>query len=63
MLITDVTPIGGFVSTYAHGSPSEDAHTPRMGDGTPLFRDAWDYLLSGLPRRPGFGAAITVDER
>ncbi len=64
MLVTDVTPVGGFVGTNAHGAPSNDASTPRAADGTPLFRDAWDYLLTGIPRRPGIGADITArDER
>lgn len=53
MLVTDVTPVGGFVGTNAHGSPSNDANTPLAADGTPVLRDAWDYLLTGLPRRPG----------
>jgi len=55
MLVTDVTPVGGFVGTNAHGSPSNDANTPLLADGTPLFREAWDYLLTGRPRRPGLG--------
>ncbi len=59
MLITDVTPVGGFVGTNAHGSPSNDANTPLLADGTPLFREAWDYLLTGLPRRPGVGNALS----
>jgi len=55
MLVTDVTPVGGFVGTNAHRSPSNDLNTPLAADGTPLPRDAWDYLLTGMPRRPGLG--------
>lgn len=63
MLITDLLPRGGFVGLNAHASTATDAVTPLAADGTPLLRDAWDYLLTGLPRRPGIGAGITGDER
>ena len=60
MLVTDVTPQGGFGGTRAHGSPSEDLSTPLAADGTPLLRDAWDYLLTGMPRRPGVGNLVSI---
>jgi hypothetical protein len=50
MLVTDLAPQNG---TSPHGAPSNDLNTPLAADGTPLLRDAWDYLLTGLPRRPG----------
>ncbi len=53
MLVTDLTPHGGLVGLNAHASPATDAFTPLAPDGTPLLRDAWDYLLTELPRRPG----------
>ena len=46
MLVTDLTPQGGFVGTNAHGAPSNDLNTPLGPDGTPLLRDAWRYLLT-----------------
>jgi hypothetical protein len=46
MLVTDLTPQGGFVGTNAHGTPSNDLNTPLGADGTPLLRDAWRYLLT-----------------
>jgi len=46
MLVTDLTPVGGFVGTNAHGAPSNDLNTPLGPDGTPLLRDAWRYLLT-----------------
>lgn len=46
MLVTDLTPVGGFVGTNAHGSPSQDLTTPRRTDGTPVLLDAWRYLLT-----------------
>lgn len=58
MLVTDLTPQGGFVGLNAHTSPATDLTTPRAPDGTLLLRDAWRYLLIGLPRRPGFGDQV-----
>src|SRR5438552_2380436 len=46
MLVTGLTPQGGFVGTNAHGAPSNDLNTPLGPDGTPLLRDAWRYLLT-----------------
>ena len=46
MLVTDVLPHGGFVGNNARGSVSNDANTPLNPDGTPVFRDAWRYLLT-----------------
>ena len=46
MLVTDLTPQGGFVGTNAHGAPSNDLNTPLGPDGTPLLRDAWRYILT-----------------
>jgi hypothetical protein len=57
-LVTDLTPQGGFVGLNAHGAPSNDLNTPLAADGTPLLRDAWDYLLTGRPRRPGLGEQV-----
>ena len=58
MLVTDLTPHGGLVGPNAHVSPATDAFTPLAPDGTPLLRDAWDYSLTGLPRRPGRGEQV-----
>lgn len=52
MLVTHYLPLRG-AGRAAHGASSTDANTPLAADGTPLFRDAWDYLLTGHPRRPG----------
>ena len=61
MLVTDLPPQAG---TNPHGAPSNDLNTPLAPDGTPLLRDAWDYLLTGLPRRPGIGGGINaLDQR
>jgi hypothetical protein len=46
MLVTDVTPVGGFLGMNAHGAPSNDANTPLTADGTPILRAAWRYLLA-----------------
>ena len=46
MLVTDVTPVGGFLGMNAHGAPSNDANTPLTPDGTPILRAAWRYLLA-----------------
>jgi hypothetical protein len=43
-LVTDLTPVGGFVN--AHGAPSNDFNTPLRSDGTPELLDAWRYLLT-----------------
>ena len=43
-LVTDITPVGGFVN--AHGAPSNDFNTPLRSDGTPELLDAWRYLLT-----------------
>ncbi len=52
MLVTHYLPLRG-TGRAAHGSSSVDANTPLAADGTPLWRDAWDYLLTGSPRRAG----------
>jgi hypothetical protein len=59
MLVTRYLPLRG-PGRAAHGASSVDANTPLNADGTPLFRDAWDYMLTGLPRRPGVGEAIVT---
>jgi hypothetical protein len=46
MLVTDLTPQGGFVDNTAHGVPSNDLNTPLGPDGTPVLLDAWRYLLT-----------------
>jgi hypothetical protein len=46
ILVTDVTPVGGFVGMNAHGSPSNDQNTPLDANGVPLLRAAWRYLLA-----------------
>lgn len=53
VLVTDVTPVGGFVGTNAHGSPSNDLNTPLRPDGTPVLRDAWRYLLTAREHDEG----------
>lgn len=62
MLVTDLTPQGGFVGLNAHASPATDAFTPVALDGTPLLREAWRYLLGALPRRPGVGEQVAEGE-
>jgi hypothetical protein len=57
MLVTHYLPLRG-PGRAAHGASSVDANTPLNADGTPLFRDAWDYMLTGIPRRPGIGDAL-----
>jgi hypothetical protein len=52
MLVTHYLPLRG-PGRAAHGSSCVDANTPLAADGTPLWRDAWDYLLTGSPRRAG----------
>jgi hypothetical protein len=32
-----------------HGMIVVDARTPRFGDGTPVYKPVWDYLLTGKP--------------
>ncbi len=59
-LYTDLTPVGGFIGQAAHASTATDAATPLAPDGTPLLRNAWRYMLTASPRRPGAGAAIAV---
>ncbi len=61
MLVTHYLPLRG-AGRAAHGSPCSDANTPLAADGTPLFRDAWDYLLTGLSRRPGMSEVAMEDE-
>ena len=53
MLVTDLTPQGGFVGQSAHASTATDKFTPLAADGSPALLDAWTYMLGGLPRRPG----------
>ena len=53
MLVTGLTPRGGFVGLNAHMSTAHDSFTPLAGDGTPLLLDAWRYMLSALPKHPG----------
>jgi WD40 repeat protein len=53
MLVTDLTPQGGFVGLHAHASTATDPFTPIAADGSPLLLDAWRYMLTALPRRPG----------
>jgi len=53
MLVTGLTPVGGFVGLNAHGSTATDSFTPLAADGTPLLLDAWRYMLSATPRHPG----------
>lgn len=53
MLVTDLTPQGGFVGLNAHASTATDPFTPIAADGTPLLREAWRYMLGALPRRSG----------
>ena len=59
MLVTHYLPLRG-PGRAAHGASSVDANTPLTADGAPLFRDAWDYMLTGLPRRPGVGAEVAA---
>jgi hypothetical protein len=47
MLVTHLVPQGGFLPTYAHGAPSNDANTPLNRDGSCCaLREAWRYLLT-----------------
>jgi len=59
MLVTNFLPLRG-PGRAAHGASSVDANTPLNPDGTPLFREAWDYMLTGLPRRLGVREAIAA---
>jgi hypothetical protein len=45
MLVTDYHPLRG-PGRAAHGASCTDANTPLNRDGTPVFRDAWRYLLT-----------------
>jgi hypothetical protein len=54
-LVTDVTPTTGFGGLNAHRSVVFDAETPLAADGTPILRDAWDYLLSAHGHEGGDG--------
>jgi hypothetical protein len=49
MLVTGLTPQGGFVGLNAHGSTATDSFTPLALDGTPALRDAWRYMLGTNP--------------
>ena len=53
MLVTGLTPQGGFVGLNAHGSTATDSFTPLAADGTTLLFDAWRYMLSASPKEPG----------
>lgn len=53
MLVTGLTPQGGFVGQNAHGSTGTDSFTPLAADGVPLLLDAWRYMLSALPKHSG----------
>lgn len=46
MLITDLTPQGGFVGKNAHNSTAADPLTALGPDGTPLLLDAWRYMMT-----------------
>jgi hypothetical protein len=46
LLITDILPkTGNYDAPGPHASTAVDFGTPVAADGTPLFRDAWRYLL------------------
>ncbi len=48
MLVTDYHPLRG-PGRAAHGASCTDFNTPLAADGTPVFRDAWRYLLTARP--------------
>ena len=48
MLVTDHHPLRG-PGRAAHGAPCTDFNTPLNPDGTPVFRDAWRYMLTMRP--------------
>ena len=50
MLVTGITPVGGFVGLNAHASTATDAFTALAVDGTPLLLEAWRYMLSAESR-------------
>jgi hypothetical protein len=45
MLVTKYLPLRG-PGRAAHGAPCVDANTPLNGDGSPMFREAWRYVLT-----------------
>lgn len=51
-LSTSLTPAGA--GTDFHNSPTTDGATPRLPDGTPVYKRVWRYmLLGGIPACPG----------
>jgi hypothetical protein len=48
MLVTDYHPLRG-PGRAAHGASCTDFNTPLNADGTPVFRDAWRYMLTARP--------------
>ena len=50
MLMTDLTPVGGFVGLNAHGSTATDKFTQLDAAGVPRLLDAWRYMLTASPR-------------
>ena len=51
MLITNLTPVGGFVGLNAHGSTATDKFTPLDAGGVPRLLEAWRYMLTASPRK------------
>src|SRR5437870_3049597 len=45
IVVTDYLPLRG-PGRAAHGASYIDFNTPLAGDGMPIFRDAWRYLLT-----------------
>jgi len=53
MLMTNLTPVGGFVGLNAHGSTATDKFTQLDAAGVPRLLDAWRYMLTASPRQSG----------
>ncbi len=51
MLMTNLTPVGGFVGLNAHGSTATDKFTQLDASGVPRLLDAWRYMLTASPRQ------------
>ena len=48
MLLTNYLPLRG-PGRAAHGASSVDVNTPLDANGTPVFREAWRYMLTARP--------------
>lgn len=53
MLMTNLTPVGGFVGLNAHGSTATDKFTQLDAGGVPRLLDAWRYMLTASPSKSG----------